>query len=99
MTLNIENLREIPNILYSERKGNNLIVDGHVFYDVYVLDHGEKKEFVIDNRFSYTGDNEISYLFASAIVTAMAIGAGKNNIREYGREAVELGELYAEVKE
>jgi hypothetical protein len=85
---NVININNVPNIIGAEISGNRLVVDEYVVPNARVKDRGDVIEFILGDSYSYSVPHEYSYLFASVLANAMAIGAGQNHISQYGKQYV-----------
>ena len=62
------------------RFGDEIIVDGHLVPNMYMVDRGETVELVFDGPVVYVVPRDIFPLVASACAKAMAVGAGHSHI-------------------
>ena len=62
------------------RFGDEIIVDGHLVPNMWMVDRGETVELVFDGPVIYCMPRELFPLVASACAKAMAVGAGHSHV-------------------
>lgn len=94
---NLENLYEVQDIKGAERHGYSVVIDGLVIPKLHMIERGKNIELILDGRFSYLISKELSYLFAKAMATSLAIGADFPSI-SHGKKEI-YGSIVIERKE
>lgn len=80
-----------------ERFGNDIIIDGHVVPNMWMVDRGSTIELVFPGPVAYMFPREIAAHAAGACAKAMAVGAGHTHLssphgvtKSYGTPAVRM---------
>jgi hypothetical protein len=83
-----------------ERFGNDIIIDGHVVPNMWMVDCGATIELVFPGPVAYIFPRDIAAHAAGACAKAMAVGAGHSHIssehavtKSYGPKAIALSEI------
>ncbi len=78
--------QEVPDVVGSEVRGNNVIVDGRVIPKMMCRERGDEIEFIVDGRFSFQFPKQWSFLAAAMASQCMAIGMGYSHMGASNKE-------------
>lgn len=101
----MSNVRHLPPPPYSveamrgpDRYGSDVIIDGHVVPNMWMIDKGETVELCFEGPVHFIFPREVAAGAAALAAKAMAVGAGHSHVssthaatKSYGPKATELG--------
>lgn len=86
---------QVEQMKAGERYGNNVVIDGHVVPNMWMVDNGETVELCFPGPVHYLFPREIAAQAAHACAKAMAVGAGHSHVssthastKAYGTKAM-----------